>query len=114
MIVNQATNVEKEIRSGPDGSYSLQADPGTYAVTIEKPGRGVFGVRDVEIATGQTRTVNLQLSGRVEDRNVRYMFYGFVAAWLVLVIYVISLVARERGVRKQIDDLRRMVESERR
>jgi hypothetical protein len=113
-LIDQATKVEKEIRSGADGSYSLQGDPGMYSVAVEKSGRGVFTVRDIQLAAGETRTVNLQIASRVENRNFRYMFYGFVAAWLILVIYVLSLVARERGFRKQIDDLKRMVESERR
>ena len=39
------------------------------------------------------------------------MFYGFAAAWLVLVLYVVSLVARERKLRREVDNLKRMVES---
>ncbi len=113
-LINQATRVEKEIRSGAGGVYSLQAEPGTYAVAVDKPGRGVFAIRDVDLAAGQTRTVNFELSARTDNRNFRYMFYGFLAAWMVLVIYVLSLVARERGLRKQMHDLKIMVESERR
>ncbi len=113
-LTSQATKIEKEIRSQPDGTYSIQGDPGVYTVAVDKPNRGTFGVRDVDLAAGQTRTINLEFSARIDNRNFRYMFYGFLAAWMVLVIYVISLVARERGLRKQIDDLRRMVESERR
>lgn len=111
---NQATKLEREVRSSPDGAYSIQLDPGPYAVAIEKPGRGVFAIRDVDVAAGQTRTVNFEVSARVDNRNFRYMFYGFLAAWLVLVVYVLSLVARERTLRKQIGDLQRMVEAERR
>jgi hypothetical protein len=113
-LINQSTKVEREVRSGPDGVYKLQAEPGTYAVAVDKPGRGVFAVRDIEVAAGQTRTLNFELSARLDNRNFRYMFYGFLAAWMVLVIYVLSLVARERGLRKQMTDLRTMVESERR
>jgi hypothetical protein len=114
MLTNQATKVEKEIRTAADGAYTLRGDPGTYAVGLDKPGRGVFTVRDVDLAADQTRTFNFELSAKVDNQNFRYMFYGFLAAWLVLVIYVMSLVARERGLRKQMDDLRRMVESEQR
>jgi CcmD family protein len=71
-------------------------------------------VRDVTLAAGETRTVNLQVASRAENRNFQYMFYGFLAAWLVLVVYVLSLVSRERTLRRQIDDLKHMVESERR
>ena len=39
------------------------------------------------------------------------MFYGFVAAWLIIVVYVISLVAREKRIRQEMDRLRRMVEA---
>jgi CcmD family protein len=113
-LTNQATKVEKEIRTSPDGAYSLATDPGTYAVAIEKPGRGLFAVRDIELAAGQNRTVNFELSAHVENRNFTYMFYGFVAAWLLLVIYVVTLVAREGGLRRQIESLKQMVESERR
>jgi CcmD family protein len=113
-ITNQTSKVEKEIRSGADGTFTLQADPGTYAIAIDKPGRGLFAVRDVQLGAGETRTMNLELSAKTDNRNFRYMFYGFLAAWMVLVVYVLSLVARERGLRKQMDDLRRMVESERR
>lgn len=113
-LTNQATKVEREIRTAADGTYSLKGDAGVYAVGLDKPGRGVFTVRDIELAPDQTHTVNFELSAKADNQNFRYMFYGFLAAWLVLVIYVISLVARERGLRKQMDDLRRMVESERR
>ena len=75
---------------------------------------GRAGIRDVQVAAGDKRAVTLEITSRTDNRNFRYMFYGFIAAWLVLVIYVVSLVARERGLRKQMDDLRRMVESERR
>jgi len=37
------------------------------------------------------------------------MFYGFLAAWLILVAYVVSLVARERRIRREIDNLRQML-----
>ena len=111
---NLSTGLEKEIRTGPDGTYAISGDAGKYAVAIDKPGRGVFAIRDIELHAGETRTVNFEISAKTDNRNFRYMFYGFLAAWLVLVIYVISLAARESGLRKQIEDLKKMVESERR
>jgi hypothetical protein len=38
------------------------------------------------------------------------MFYGFLAAWLILVVYVLSLVARERKITEQIKGLRGMLD----
>jgi CcmD family protein len=46
----------------------------------------------------------------MDQRNFLYMFYGFAAAWAILALYVLTLVARERKLRGQIETLRRMVE----
>jgi len=46
----------------------------------------------------------------MDARNITFMFYGFAAAWLVLALYVLSLVAREKRLRSQLDNLRRMLE----
>jgi CcmD family protein len=46
----------------------------------------------------------------MDERNFTYMFYGFLAAWLILVAYVVSLVARERNIRREMDSLKRMIE----
>jgi CcmD family protein len=44
------------------------------------------------------------------DRNFEYMFYGFTAAWLVVMIYVISIALRERRLREELDRVKRMFE----
>jgi CcmD family protein len=46
----------------------------------------------------------------IEARNFTYMFYGFAAAFLILVVYVVSLALRERKLKSEIDRVRRMVE----
>ena len=46
----------------------------------------------------------------IEARNLTYMFYGFAAAFVILVVYVVSLALRERRLRSEIDRVRRMVE----
>lgn len=46
----------------------------------------------------------------MDDRNFRYMFYGFLAAWLIVIVYVVLLAMRERRLRKELDRVRRMVE----
>lgn len=50
----------------------------------------------------------------MDERNFAYMFYGFSAAWILVVVYVISLVLRERKIRAEMESLRRMVEGEKR
>jgi CcmD family protein len=38
------------------------------------------------------------------------MFYGFLAAWLILVLYVVTLVARERSIKKELVRLKAMID----
>ncbi len=46
----------------------------------------------------------------MDDRNFRFMFYGFLAAWLIVVFYVVLLAMRERKLRRELDRVRKMVE----
>jgi len=39
------------------------------------------------------------------------MLYGLMAAWLIVVVYVALITLRERRLRKELDRVRRMVES---
>jgi hypothetical protein len=49
---------------------------------------------------------NLQM----DERNFTYIFYGFLAALLVLVGYGVSLAGRERRLRKEIERIKHMIE----
>jgi CcmD family protein len=44
------------------------------------------------------------------DNNFTYMFYGFLAAWLIVVVYVVFLAMREGKLKRELDRVRRMVE----
>lgn len=46
----------------------------------------------------------------VEARNLTFLFYGFLAAWLIVIMYVISIAARERKLRRELDRVKRLVE----
>jgi CcmD family protein len=48
----------------------------------------------------------------MDARNFAYMFYGFAAAFVILVVYVVSLALRERKLSSEIDRVRRMIERE--
>ena len=48
----------------------------------------------------------------IDARNFMYMFYGFAAAFVILLLYVVSLALRERKLSSEIDRVRRMVERE--
>jgi CcmD family protein len=47
----------------------------------------------------------------MDERNFTYMFYGFLAAWLIVIVYVLTLVGRERRIQKKLDHLRDMIEN---
>jgi CcmD family protein len=38
------------------------------------------------------------------------MFYGFSVAWALIVLYALSLLARERQIRAEIDRLKSMLD----
>ena len=48
----------------------------------------------------------------MDSRNFLFMFYGFLAAWLIVVIYVVLLAMREHRLRRELDRVRKMVEKE--
>ena len=46
----------------------------------------------------------------VEARNLLYMFYGFLAAWLIVIAYVITIAMREKHLKQELERVRRMIE----
>jgi len=44
------------------------------------------------------------------ERNFQFMFYGLLAAWLIVVVYVVLLALRERRLYRELERVRRMVE----
>ena len=46
----------------------------------------------------------------MDARNFTYMFYGFAAVWLCLVVYVVSLAGRDAHIRRQLEGLKKLVE----
>lgn len=46
----------------------------------------------------------------MDERNFLFMFFGFAAAWGILAAYVVYLGAREGKLKRQLDNLQRMVE----
>ncbi len=47
--------------------------------------------------------------GRLQ-RNFQGLIWGFVAAWTILVLYIVMLTFRERKIRAEMDRLKSMVE----
>jgi len=46
----------------------------------------------------------------MDARNFQYMFYGFSAAWVMIVIYALTMLVRERKIKDEITRLKSMME----
>jgi hypothetical protein len=44
------------------------------------------------------------------QRNYEFLSYGLIVAWLVLVVYVLMMVSRERRLKREIASLKAMME----
>ena len=44
------------------------------------------------------------------QRNYEFLSYGLIVAWLILVIYVLMMVSREKKLKREIASLRAMLE----
>jgi uncharacterized membrane protein YciS (DUF1049 family) len=44
------------------------------------------------------------------QRNFQGLIWGFVAAWVILLLYTLMLTARERRIRREMERLKSMVE----
>ena len=47
----------------------------------------------------------------MDARNFTYMFYGFLAAWLIVLLYVISLARRGARLKKELEDVKHLIGS---
>jgi CcmD family protein len=47
----------------------------------------------------------------MDARNFTFMFYGFLAAWLILLLYVVSLARRSARLRKELENVKQLVSS---
>src|SRR3954471_18880229 len=59
-------------------------------------------------STGTRRTAPGGARTLMDSRNFTYMFYGFAVAWVAVIVYVFTLVARERRLSEEMKRLRQM------
>ncbi|HZS57171.1 MAG TPA: CcmD family protein [Bryobacteraceae bacterium] len=48
----------------------------------------------------------------MDARNFTFMFYGFTAAWLIVLIYVVSLARRGARLKKELENVKQLIHSE--
>jgi CcmD family protein len=46
----------------------------------------------------------------MSPQNYTFMFLGFTVAWLIIIVYVISIALREKKLRQELDRVKRMIE----
>jgi CcmD family protein len=44
------------------------------------------------------------------QHNYEFLSYGLIAAWIILVVYVLMMVSRQQKLKKEIASLRAMLE----
>jgi CcmD family protein len=44
-------------------------------------------------------------------QNSTFLFYGFLAAWVIVLLYVISLAQRGAKLKKELEDVKQLVNS---
>jgi CcmD family protein len=47
----------------------------------------------------------------MDARNFTFMFYGFTAAWLIVLIYVVSLARRSARLKRELDNVKHLMQS---
>ena len=47
-----------------------------------------------------------------EIRNLAYLFYGYSVIWVILLGYLFMLTRREKSLRAEVEELKRLIESE--
>ena len=47
----------------------------------------------------------------MDARNFAFMFYGFLAAWLIVLLYVIGLARRNARLKKELEDVKNLVKA---
>ncbi len=47
-----------------------------------------------------------------EIRNLSYLFYGYTVIWVIILGYIYTLSRREKNLRDQVDELKKIVEEE--
>jgi CcmD family protein len=45
----------------------------------------------------------------MDARNIAFMFYGLLTAWLIVALYVVSLARRGARLKKELDDVKQLM-----
>ncbi len=62
------------------------------------------------ILLAQVTAEELQHEALRLQHDYEFLSYGFTAAWVILVLYVLMMMARQRKLKREIANLRAMLE----
>jgi CcmD family protein len=48
---------------------------------------------------------------QMDARNTLFMFYGFLAAWAIVLLYVVTLAQRGSRLKRELEDVKRLLAS---
>jgi len=69
-------------------------------------------MRLLPLLLAQVSVEDLEREKLFLQHNYTFLSYGLTAAWVITVIYVLMMVARERKLKREIASLRAMLEEE--
>lgn len=46
------------------------------------------------------------------EENLKWLWYAFSVAWILHILYLVSISAREKRLRRQLQDLRALLEEQ--
>lgn len=58
----------------------------------------------------QPSVEDILIEKRRLQHNYEFLSYGLIAAWLILVVYVLMMVSRQKKLKKEIASLKAMLE----
>jgi CcmD family protein len=62
----------------------------------------------------QITVEDLQREATRLQHDYEFLTYGLIAAWVVLAVYVMMMIGRQKKLKREIDGLRAMVEEKQR
>lgn len=46
----------------------------------------------------------------MDQKNFEFLFYGYAAAWIIVIVYVLTIAMRERRLKDELERVKRMIE----
>ena len=61
----------------------------------------------------QVTAEGLEAEQRFLQHNYEFLTYGLIAAWVILALYVLTMMTRQKKLKREIENLRAMLQEKR-